>query len=73
MTVSSAPTPPRDRALLRDLLFVEDEISLRRGDGWVGAFPPRRRDRGVAVAPAPKDSLLVRGDRRTVVGGDICL
>ena len=71
--VSSGPAPPRDRALLRDLLFVEDETSLRSGDGWIGAFSRRRREGGVAVAPAPNDSLVARGDRRAVVGGDISL
>jgi len=73
VVVSSGPAPPRDRALLRDLDFFEDGTSLRNGDGWIGAFSRRKREGGVAMAPAPSDNLLARGDRRAVVGGDISL
>lgn len=36
---SSVPTPPKLRALLR-LFLGDDEISFRRGLGWIGAFSP---------------------------------
>jgi hypothetical protein len=52
---SSAPAPPRLRALLRPFLVDDDEISLRRGLGWIGAFSPLRDWLGML---APKESLL---------------
>jgi hypothetical protein len=72
LTVSPSPAPPSDRALLRDFVFAEEAISLRNGDGWIGAFSPRRRaDSGVAALAVPaSEALLARGDRRTF-GGDI--
>lgn len=48
MVVSSAADPPRLRALFRDFLGVEvEEISLRRGLGWIGMFSPLREGRGL--------------------------
>jgi len=46
--VSSPTEPPRLLALLRDFLVIDrvEEISLRRGLGWIGAFCPLREGRG---------------------------
>ena len=46
--VSSAAEPPRLLALLRDFLDVDEveEISFRRGLGWIGVFSPLREGRG---------------------------
>jgi hypothetical protein len=69
---SSVPAPPRDRALLREAVFETDEISFRRGLGWIGTFSPPtlREEEDIGVAdPPPPTEVLVRGER--LVFGDI--
>ena len=49
MVVSSATEPPRLRALFRDFWDIDEveEISFRRGLGWIGVFSPLREGRGL--------------------------
>jgi hypothetical protein len=49
VVVSSAADPPRLLALFRDFVDIDEveEISLRRGLGWIGAFSPLREARGL--------------------------